>query len=69
MLAFLSPSGYKLYKQHLSQTQNSNPLHWTFSGMDFEQLRTFLEVSRLKSFSRAAEKLGVTQPAISAQIR
>ncbi|HYK35347.1 LysR family transcriptional regulator [Alloacidobacterium sp.] len=37
--------------------------------MDFEQLRTFLEVSRLKSFSRAAEKLGVTQPAISAQIR
>lgn len=37
--------------------------------MDFEQLRTFLEVIRLKSFSRAAEKLGVTQPAISAQIR
>src|ERR1700761_5931645 len=40
-----------------------------YSYMDFEQLRTFLEVSRLKSFSRAAEKLGVTQPAISAQIR
>lgn len=37
--------------------------------MDFEQLRTFLEVTRLKSFSRAAEKLGLTQPAISAQIR
>jgi DNA-binding transcriptional LysR family regulator len=37
--------------------------------MDFEQLRTFQQVSRLKSFSRAAEKLGVTQPAISAQIR
>lgn len=37
--------------------------------MDFEQLRTFLQVSRLKSFSRAAEKLGMTQPAISAQIR
>ena len=37
--------------------------------MDFEQLRTFLEVTRLKSFSRAAEKLSVTQPAISAQIR
>lgn len=32
-------------------------------------MRTFLQVSRLKSFSRAAEKLGVTQPAISAQIR
>lgn len=37
--------------------------------MDFEQLKTFLNVCRLKSFSRAAEKLGVTQPAISAQIR
>jgi len=37
--------------------------------MDFEQLKTFQHVSRLKSFSRAAEKLGVTQPAISAQIR
>lgn len=41
---------------------------WTF-GMDFEQLRTFQQVCRLSSFSRAAEKLGVTQPAISAQIR
>lgn len=37
--------------------------------MDFEQLRTFLEVARQRSFSRAAEKLLVTQPAISAQIR
>jgi DNA-binding transcriptional LysR family regulator len=37
--------------------------------MDFEQLKTFLEVRRLKSFSRAAEKLSRTQPAISAQIR
>ena len=37
--------------------------------MDFDQLKTFLEVSRQKSFSRAAEKLYVTQPSISAQIR
>ncbi|WP_263352880.1 LysR family transcriptional regulator [Acidicapsa acidisoli] len=37
--------------------------------MDFEQLKTFQFVSRLKSFSRAADNLGVTQPAISAQIR
>lgn len=37
--------------------------------MDFEQLRTFQLVSRLKSFSRAASQLGITQPAISAQIR
>jgi DNA-binding transcriptional LysR family regulator len=37
--------------------------------MDFQQLKTFLEVWRQKSFSRAAEKLGITQPAVSAQIR
>src|SRR5260370_33044469 len=37
--------------------------------MDFDQLKTFLEVSRQKSFSRAAEKIHVTQPYISAQIR
>lgn len=37
--------------------------------MDFEQLTTFLEVWRQKSFSRAAEKLRITQPAVSAQIR
>ncbi len=37
--------------------------------MDIDQLKTFLEVSRQKSFSRAAEKLHVTQPSISAQVR
>jgi len=37
--------------------------------MDFDQLNIFLEVSRQKSFSRAAEKLNVTQPSVSAQIR
>jgi DNA-binding transcriptional LysR family regulator len=37
--------------------------------MDMDQLKTFLEVSRQKSFSRAAEKLHVTQPSVSAQIR
>src|SRR2546421_5623534 len=37
--------------------------------MDFEQLETFLEVARLSSFSRAAERRFRTQPAISAQIR
>src|SRR5579884_2315631 len=37
--------------------------------MDFDQLETFIEVSRLSSFSRAAEKRFRTQPAISAQIR
>jgi DNA-binding transcriptional LysR family regulator len=37
--------------------------------MDFDQLETFLEVARLASFSRAAEKRFRTQPAISSQIR
>jgi DNA-binding transcriptional LysR family regulator len=37
--------------------------------MDIDQLKTFLEVCRQKSFSRAAEKIHVTQPSISAQIR
>jgi LysR family transcriptional regulator, low CO2-responsive transcriptional regulator len=37
--------------------------------MDFDQLETFLEVARLSSFSRAADKRFRTQPAISAQIR
>ena len=37
--------------------------------MDFDWLNTFLEVARQKSFSRAGEKLHVTQPSISAQIR
>lgn len=37
--------------------------------MDFDQLETFLEVARLSSFSRAAERRFRTQPAISAQIR
>lgn len=37
--------------------------------MDFDQLHTFLEIVRLKSFSRAAQTCFRTQPAVSAQIR
>ena len=37
--------------------------------MDFDQLNTFLEVARLRSFSKAAETCFRTQPAISSQIR
>ncbi len=37
--------------------------------MDFAQIKAVVEVARLKSFSRAAEALGLTQPAISAQVR
>jgi DNA-binding transcriptional LysR family regulator len=37
--------------------------------MDTRQLAAFCEVVERRSFSRAAERLGVTQPAISLQIR
>jgi len=37
--------------------------------MDTRQLRAFCAVVELKSFSQAAERLGVTQPAVSLQIR
>ncbi len=37
--------------------------------MDLDQLRAFLEIVRLKSFSKAAQSCFRTQPAISAQIR
>jgi DNA-binding transcriptional LysR family regulator len=37
--------------------------------MDFDQVHTFLEIVRLKSFSKAAQTCYRTQPAISAQIR
>src|SRR5579872_4531261 len=37
--------------------------------METRQLLTFCEVVEQKSFSQAAERLGVTQPAISLQVR
>lgn len=37
--------------------------------MDFDQLAGFLEVAKHQSFSRAAQNLYRTQPAISAQVR
>ncbi|HEX4164007.1 MAG TPA: LysR family transcriptional regulator [Bryobacteraceae bacterium] len=37
--------------------------------MDLDQLHTFLEIVRLKSFSKAAATCYRTQPAISAQVR
>src|SRR5260370_7606242 len=39
------------------------------SFMDLDQLHTFLEIVRLKSFSKAAQTCYRTQPAISAQVR
>jgi DNA-binding transcriptional LysR family regulator len=37
--------------------------------MDFDQITTFVEVAHAGSFSRAAQKLFRTQPAISTQVR
>src|ERR671933_2641065 len=37
--------------------------------MDTRQLAAFCEVVERRSFSQAAERLGVTQPAVSLQIR
>ncbi len=37
--------------------------------MDLDQIHTFLEIVRLKSFSKAAQSCFRTQPAVSAQIR
>jgi LysR family transcriptional regulator, low CO2-responsive transcriptional regulator len=37
--------------------------------MDFDQLRTFLEVAKQESFSRAGQKVFRSQSAVSAQIR
>src|SRR5579862_3860274 len=37
--------------------------------MDFDQLSTFLEVARTLSFSVAAKRRFLTQPAVSSQIR
>ncbi len=37
--------------------------------MDFHQLRIFIEVARQKSFSRAAERIFLTQPTVSAHIK
>jgi len=37
--------------------------------MDFHQLRIFIEVARQKNFSRAAEKIFLTQPTVSAHIK
>jgi LysR family transcriptional regulator, putative pyruvate carboxylase regulator len=39
------------------------------SRLSFRQLQVFSAVSRLNGFSKAANELGLTQPAVSAQIR
>ena len=40
-----------------------------FSRLTFRQLQIFQAVFRLRSYSKAAEFIGLTQPAVSAQIR
>ena len=37
--------------------------------MDFKQLQSFISVVRCRSFTEAAEELGISQPTISTHIR
>jgi len=37
--------------------------------LDFRQLETFIEVVKLKSFSKAAQKLFLTQPTVTSHIQ
>ena len=37
--------------------------------MDYKQLQTFVEVTRTKSFSDAADRLGISQPTVSIHIK
>jgi len=55
--------------EHPRTFNTSFALNPSAHDMDFDQLETFLEVARLCSFSRAAEKRFRTQPAVSSQIR
>src|SRR4051812_30567622 len=45
------------------------PARISFAYMDTKQLQAFCEVVERRSFSHAAERLGVTQPAVSLQVR
>src|SRR3979411_1331372 len=51
-------------------TEASSVILLTGKGhMDFDQLTTFVQVAKLKSFSRAGQKVFRSQSAVSAQIR
>lgn len=43
-------------------------MHWRIFAMEFKQLQSFVEVVKYQSFTKAAEKLFVSQPTISAHI-
>lgn len=43
--------------------------HSKFLALDFRQLRTFLVLARLESFSRTGAEIGLSQSAVSRQIR
>lgn len=47
----------------------SYTLNQLLNRLSFRQLQVFMAVYELRGYSRAAESLGLTQPAISAQIR
>lgn len=65
MLAFLNPFEIKLNIISFMYFIRFSMI----KGISFDQLQTFADIIDLGSFSAAAEKAGVTQPAISLQLR
>src|SRR5436190_23851577 len=59
-------------RRHISKAWISNALHKEYLGMrglNLDQIRTFADVVALGSFSAAAVRLGISQPAVSLQVR
>src|SRR6476620_7796153 len=56
----------------INKDWSNDALHKEFfdmRGLNLDQLRTFADVVALKSFSAAATRLGISQPAVSLQVR
>lgn len=63
-----SPDGPHVRQRLLRAALQSRCREGTRSMLTMAQLRTFQAVARLRSFSRAAAELNLTQPAVSAQV-
>src|SRR5690606_40023544 len=57
------------YQEYLMAEPESLSRSLHLNRLTLRQIHVFLAVARLNSYSRAAEELALTQPAVSAQIR